>query len=129
MLRVLRVLARSFGKAMAKRALPARSHGEPPAGMRVPWGEDRGRMVDMMTRIYVVEGMTCDHCVAAVTTEVAKVLGISDVIVNLEEGTLTVTGDASEDALAEAVDEAGYALVVCRSGSEAEYQGADDVHH
>ena len=70
----------------------------------------------MMTRIYVVEGMTCDHCVAAVTTEVAKVLGISDVIVNLEEGTLTVTGDASEDALAEAVDEAGYALVMRRSG-------------
>ena len=83
----------------------------------------------MMTRIYAVVGMTCDHCVAAVTTEVAKVRGISDVIVNLEEGTLTVTGDASEDALAEAVDEAGYALVMRRSGSEAEYQGADDVHH
>ena len=69
------------------------------------------RMVDMTTRIYAVEGMTCDHCVAAVTTEVAKVPRISDVIVNLEQGTLTVSGDAPEQALAEAVDEAGYALV------------------
>ena len=70
----------------------------------------------MTTRIYAVEGMTCDHCVAAVTTEVAKVPRISDVIVNLEQGTLTVSGDAPEQALAEAVDEAGYALVMRRSG-------------
>jgi copper chaperone CopZ len=55
--------------------------------------------------------MTCDHCVAAVTMEVAKVPGVSDVIVNLEQGTVTVTGDPSEQALAEAVDEAGYALL------------------
>jgi copper chaperone len=67
-------------------------------------------MADMTTRTYAVEGMTCDHCVAAVTTEVGKVPGISDVIVDLEQGTLTVTGDAPRQALADAVDEAGYAL-------------------
>ncbi len=65
----------------------------------------------MMTRTYAVEGMSCDHCVAAVTMEVAKVPGVCDVIVNLEQGTVTVTGDPSEQALAEAVDEAGYALL------------------
>ena len=65
----------------------------------------------MTTRTYAVDGMTCEHCVAAVTTEVGKVPGISDVIVDLEQGTLMVTGDASRQALAEAVDEAGYALV------------------
>ena len=65
----------------------------------------------MTTRTYAVEGMTCDHCVAAVTMEVAKVPGVSDVMVNLEQGTVTVTGDPSEQALAEAVDEAGYALL------------------
>ncbi len=65
----------------------------------------------MTIRTFAVEGMTCDHCVAAVTIEVGKVPGISDVIVDLEQGTLTVTGDASRQALAEAVDEAGYALV------------------
>jgi copper ion binding protein len=68
-------------------------------------------MADMTIRTFAVEGMTCDHCVAAVTIEVGKVPGISDVIVDLEQGTLTVTGDASRQALAEAVDEAGYALV------------------
>ncbi len=65
----------------------------------------------MTTRTYAVEGMTCEHCVAAVTTEVGKVPGISDVIVDLEQGTLMVTGDASRQALADAVDEAGYVLV------------------
>jgi copper chaperone len=68
-------------------------------------------MADMTIRTFAVEGMTCDHCVAAVTIEVGKVPGISDVIVDLEQGTLTVTGDASRQALADAVDEAGYALV------------------
>jgi copper chaperone len=68
-------------------------------------------MTDMTTRTYAVEGMTCEHCVAAVTTEVGKVPGISDVIVDLEQGTLMVTGDASRQALADAVDEAGYVLV------------------
>ena len=70
----------------------------------------------MTTRIYAVEGMTCDHCVAAVTMEVAKIPGIFDVIVNLEQGTLTVSGDAPDETLAEAVDEAGYTLVMRRSG-------------
>ncbi|CAB4928667.1 MAG: cation-transporting ATPase [Actinobacteria bacterium] len=65
----------------------------------------------MTTRTYAVEGMTCEHCVAAVTTEVRKVPGISDAIVDLEQGMLTVTGDASRQALADAVDEAGYVLV------------------
>ena len=65
----------------------------------------------MTTRTYAVEGMTCEHCVAAVTTEVGKVPGISDAIVDLEQGMLTVTGDASRQALADAVDEAGYVLV------------------
>jgi copper chaperone CopZ len=68
-------------------------------------------MTDMTTRTYAVEGMTCEHCVAAVTTEVRKVPGISDAIVDLEQGMLTVTGDASRQALADAVDEAGYVLV------------------
>ena len=97
---------------MAKRSLPAQLRRDLSAEAGVQWGEDRGTMGDMTTRIYGVEGMTCDHCVAAVRIEVAKVPGISDVIVNLDQGTLTVTGDATEQSLAEAVDEAGYALVI-----------------
>jgi len=62
---------------------------------------------------YVVEGMTCGHCVAAVTAELTAVEGVSDVTVVLEGGAVTVTSDAPLDveALAAAVEEAGYTLV------------------
>lgn len=66
----------------------------------------------METREFVVEGMTCGHCVQAVTTEVRGVPGVSEVVVELDGGRLVVTGDAiDEAAVAAAVDEAGYRLV------------------
>lgn len=66
----------------------------------------------MSTRTYTVEGMTCGHCVNAVTGEVSKVAGVSDVKVDLETKTVTVTADTFDDAaIAAAVDEAGYTLV------------------
>ncbi len=66
----------------------------------------------MTTRTYTVEGMTCGHCVSAVSGEVGKVAGVSDVRVDLESKTLTVTGDSIDDAaIAAAVAEAGYTLV------------------
>ncbi|HEX8004156.1 MAG TPA: heavy-metal-associated domain-containing protein [Mycobacteriales bacterium] len=65
----------------------------------------------MSTRTYTVDGMTCGHCVAAVTEEVSKVAGLSDVTVDLGSKTLTVTGDSIDDgAVRAAVDEAGYAV-------------------
>ncbi len=65
----------------------------------------------MSTRTYTVEGMTCGHCVNAVTGEVSKVSGVTDVRVDLEAKTVTVTGDGIDDAaVAAAVDEAGYAV-------------------
>ncbi len=62
---------------------------------------------------FTVEGMTCGHCVAAVTSEVSSVAGVTDVAVELQGGRLTVTSDEAVDvaAIAEAVDEAGYTLV------------------
>lgn len=62
---------------------------------------------------YVVEGMTCGHCVAAVTAELTAVEGVSDVTVVLEGGAVTVTSQAPLDAevVAAAVEEAGYTLV------------------
>jgi copper chaperone CopZ len=66
----------------------------------------------MSTRTYMVEGMTCGHCVNAVTGEVSKVTGVTGVTVDLDSKTVTVTGDAIDDAaVAAAVDEAGYTLV------------------
>lgn len=66
----------------------------------------------MSTRTYSVEGMSCEHCVSAITGEVGKVAGIDDVAVDLDEKTVTVTGETVDDATVRAaVDEAGYALV------------------
>jgi copper chaperone len=64
----------------------------------------------MSTTTYTVSGMTCDHCVRAVTEEVSKVDGVEMVDVELDSGRMVVTseGDVSDEAVAAAVDEAGY---------------------
>ena len=67
----------------------------------------------MSTTVWTVEGMTCSHCVNAVTEEVAAIPGVTDVAVDLDSGRVTVTAEAdpSAEAVAAAVDEAGYTLV------------------
>jgi len=67
----------------------------------------------MTTTTWSVQGMTCGHCVNAVTEEISAIPGVSDVAVDLATGLVTVTADAdpSADAVAAAVDEAGYTLV------------------
>ena len=62
----------------------------------------------MTTTTYTVTGMTCGHCVSSVTEEVSEVAGVTDVLVDLESGLLTVTGDVSAEAVTAAVVEAGY---------------------
>lgn len=64
------------------------------------------------TATYDVVGMTCEHCVRAVTEELSKLDGVSGVDVDLPTGRVTVTSDAplAGDAVAAAVDEAGYEL-------------------
>jgi copper chaperone CopZ len=69
-------------------------------------------MSNEVTSNYVVDGMTCEHCRAAVSQEVAKVPGVSAVDVDLSTGKLTVRGSAiDEAAVRAAVDDAGYAVV------------------
>ena len=68
------------------------------------------------TARYLVEGMTCGHCVGAVTSELSDLDGVTGVEVELVAGgtsTVTVTSAAplSTGAVAAAVDEAGYRLV------------------
>jgi copper ion binding protein len=65
------------------------------------------------TTTFQVEGMTCDHCRDAVTTEVSAVPGVQAVAVDVEAGTVTVSADqpVEKSDIAAAVDEAGYTLV------------------
>jgi copper chaperone len=67
----------------------------------------------MVTTRYAVKGMTCEHCVSAVSAEVGGIDGVSGVDVDLATGAVTVTSAAALDdsAVREAVDEAGYEVV------------------
>ena len=74
----------------------------------------------MPTVIVDVEGMTCQHCVKSVTSEVQGIPGVTEVSIALEsEGTshFTVTADAevSPEALQAAIEEAGYTMVGAQS--------------
>lgn len=64
----------------------------------------------MSIATYKVTGMTCGHCVQAVTSEVSKIEGVTDVEIDLDSGNVTVTSDADlqEADFRAAVDEAGY---------------------
>jgi copper ion binding protein len=67
----------------------------------------------MATTTYTVKGMTCGHCVNAVSTEVGALPGVTDVEVDLATGVVTVTSEQPLDSgsVRSAVDEAGYELV------------------
>jgi copper chaperone len=64
------------------------------------------------TTSYTVVGMTCGHCVDAVTEEVSAVPGVTAVDVDLASGGLTVTSTepVDDDAVRAAVEEAGYSV-------------------
>jgi copper chaperone CopZ len=70
----------------------------------------------MATNTYPVTGMTCEHCVQAVTSELGGLPGVFEVGVDLvPDGVslVTVTSDAPlpGHAVAEALDEAGGYLI------------------
>jgi len=74
----------------------------------------------MSTTTFTVDGMTCGHCVHAVTTELSALDGVTDVSVELVAGgssPVTVTSEAplADDTVAGAVVEAGYAVTPRRS--------------
>lgn len=62
----------------------------------------------MATTTYVVGGITCGHCKNAIEGEVSALEGVSAVNVDIESKRVTVTGDASDDAMRAAIVEAGY---------------------
>ncbi len=57
---------------------------------------------------YSVPGISCGHCKVAIEGEVAKVHGVSAVVVDIEHKTVTVEGSADDAAIRAAIDEAGY---------------------
>jgi copper chaperone len=61
------------------------------------------------TLVFTVPGMSCAHCVTAVTDEVEQVLGVESVTVDLATKVVEVSGvGMSDDAVRDAILEAGY---------------------
>jgi copper chaperone len=59
-----------------------------------------------------VSGMTCGHCVSAVTMELSLLPSVTEVNVDLESGQVEITSDEvlDQSKIASAIDEAGYEL-------------------
>lgn len=65
---------------------------------------------------YLVEGMTCSHCVSSVTEELSAIPGVADVNVTLNAGgasrvTVASASPLNDSQVRVAVEEAGYSLV------------------
>ena len=81
-----------------------------------PWGlprtDTQKELIMSFIETHDVVGMTCDHCVRAVRTEVSAIEGVTDVDVDLTRGVVRVTAEqpVPTSALRDAVEEAGYTL-------------------
>lgn len=61
------------------------------------------------TTEFSVSGMTCDHCVRAVTEAIEDVAGVKEASVSLDAGKATVQHESADlDAILEAIREEGY---------------------
>ena len=60
---------------------------------------------------YSVPGVSCPHCVGAVTEEVKQVPGVDSVVVDLASKRVKVKGTSIDDgAVRTAIDDAGYEI-------------------
>ena len=66
--------------------------------------------MNTITTTLTITGMTCSHCVNAVTAEIGQLDGVTGVQIDLSTGTATIDSNHQLDsvAVAAAVDEAGY---------------------
>lgn len=70
----------------------------------------------MTTETVLIEGMTCGHCVQAVTSEITSLRGVRDVSIELVSGgvsraTIVTDDPIATTAVAAAITEAGYRMV------------------
>jgi copper chaperone len=58
-----------------------------------------------------VDGMSCEHCVKAVTNALAGIAGVTDIVVSLKEGTASFTRNENTvlmEAVKAAITEEGF---------------------
>ena len=64
-----------------------------------------------MKKKILIEGMSCEHCVAHVKDALEGIDGVSSVLVNLEGKYATVETDVNDEILKEAIEEEGYDVI------------------
>ena len=86
---------------------------------------------DTIRETFDVRGMSCASCAARVQRALAATSGVTDAGVNYALGRATVErdSDVETDALADAVDSAGYELVIPDRGGREVHQGDPHVDH
>ena len=67
----------------------------------------------MTTTTFLIPGMTCGHCKGAVTDELSKISGVTNVDVDLDSKKVTIESEAEVEwqVIVVAVDEAGFEAV------------------
>lgn len=61
-----------------------------------------------MSMVLEVRGMSCGHCVAAITSAVTALPGVTDVDVDLAGSVVRIGGTPERAAVTEAIEDAGY---------------------
>ena len=64
-----------------------------------------------MQQEFKVQGMTCGHCVKAVTQAVQRLDNTAVVSVELDSGKVVISSGVSRERLVEAIRDEGYAVV------------------
>lgn len=85
-----------------------------------------------MKKVIIIEGMSCDHCVKRVRKELGKLEGVN--VISVEIGKAVIEGDVlNDEAIREAIDEAGYEVKEIAENAEIEEHHEDNheshTHH
>ena len=67
----------------------------------------------MEEKILKVNGMSCEHCVKAVSGALGAISGVADIVVSLKEGTVSFKHDpalASIEAIKDAIIDEGFEM-------------------
>lgn len=57
---------------------------------------------------FLVQGMSCPHCVQTISVAVNRIPGTTDVHVDLKRGVVTVSGTPDRRTVAAAIEDSGY---------------------
>lgn len=67
-----------------------------------------------MKKVLLIEGMSCEHCVAHVKEALEGIEGVENVVVSLDENSATVETEVSDEILKEVIEEEGYDVTEIR---------------